>query len=115
MLAGYENVCRGAGDRIIKMAEEQAGHRRNLEERVVRGGITDARLGQILAFLLALFFGGGSFWLIYSGKPITGVITLIGELTALVGVFVYGRHQQAVERQKKRDEFKDMNPPLPFE
>jgi uncharacterized membrane protein len=49
-LAKYEQVLPGAADRIIRMAEQQAAHRQNLERAVIvltsqcRSGVLAARL-----------------------------------------------------------------------
>ena len=34
-LKGYEQVCKGAADRIISMAERQAEHRQHMEKIVI--------------------------------------------------------------------------------
>jgi len=71
-LANYDRVTPGAADRIIRMAEEQAAHRRELETRSlqadiestqmkmtiehesVRGPVVNERIGIILGWTVAI-------------------------------------------------------------
>jgi uncharacterized membrane protein len=53
-LGRYNEICPGAADRIITVFEKQSEHRRGLEEKVVTSNIRNERLGQKLAFTLAL-------------------------------------------------------------
>ena len=89
------------------MAERQSAHRQELERAVVRGGVTSQRLGQIFAFVIALAAIIGGVWLIAHDKSSEGLTSIITALAALVGVFVYGRRQQAKERERKAQ----ANPP----
>lgn len=52
--------------------------------------------------LLVIGIGG---MLLYTGRDISGLATLVTALVSLVGVFVYGRRKEAEERQRKRDDF----------
>ncbi len=83
------------------MAESQTAHRQELEKAVVHGNIADARRGQHYAFtlgLVAILCGSG---LIAFGRPVEGLVSIIGALGALVGLFVWGRTRQEKERQRK--------------
>ena len=52
--------------------------------------------------LLVIGIGG---MLLYTGRDISGLVTLVTALMSLVSVFVYGRRKEADERQRKRDDF----------
>ena len=43
--------------------------------------------------------------LLYTGRDISGLVTLVTALVSLVSVFVYGRRKEAEERQRKRNDF----------
>lgn len=44
LLIGYKDVCPGAAQRIIGMAESQGTHRRQIEEKMSSGTIEGMRL-----------------------------------------------------------------------
>lgn len=39
-MEGYEKVCPGSADRILRMAEQQAKHRQNIETIAVKTGVS---------------------------------------------------------------------------
>jgi uncharacterized membrane protein len=53
-LQTYEQVVKGSADRIIKMAEEEAIHRRAQEERLIKSSCGDSRLGLWLGFIIGM-------------------------------------------------------------
>ena len=101
LLRGYEDVLPGAADRIIRMAEQQAQHRQHLERIVVEGGSRRANTGMWLGFIIAILFLGVSAGLIAADRQVAGVILGSVDLTAPVGVFVFGRIDQRRERVEK--------------
>lgn len=102
MLERYEKLVPGAANRILTMAEAQSSHRRDLEGRVIRGNVRSQTMGQVLAFILCSELFGGSIYLLANGREIGGLTTLVTAVAGFVGVFVYGRRQQAKEREAKR-------------
>lgn len=88
----------------MSMAESQLKHRQGLESAVVRGNIRAETRGQIFGFALGLIAIIGGIWLIASGKDAIGLSAIITAFSALAGVFVHGRNQQAKERARKREE-----------
>lgn len=102
-LARYEEIFPGAAERIIKMAENQATHRQELEKKVIDSGIKNSNKG--LNF--GLFVGIGGFilvgWLAYLGETILAGIIGTLDLASLVGVFVYGSIQRKKERIEKEE------------
>ena len=91
ILRGYDDVCPGFAERIVKMAEDEGDHRRDLERQMVKSDIASAaaipeevRRGQIFAFLLSLAFLIAGTFLIYNGKQITGaLVSAVGFLQSL--------------------------------
>jgi len=58
--AGYVRILPGAADRILKMAENQAGHRQTLERRALTGDLIKAMMVTILAYITFRRRNGGS-------------------------------------------------------
>jgi uncharacterized membrane protein len=52
--SGYEKALPGAADRILKMAEQEAEHRRNNENTVVNESVKISKKGQLFAFIISL-------------------------------------------------------------
>jgi len=100
-LAAYERVFPGAAERIIRMAEEQGQHRRNLETITVKSNAFAQRLGPVLGFIVAMTAIIGGVLLSMKGMSGAGLTSIISALAALVGVFVYGKRSQKRELQEK--------------
>ena len=97
------------------MAERQAAHRHEIEAKAVQGKLAAERLGQILAFLVAMTAVGGGIWLISQDRNIQGLASIIGALGMLTGTFVFGRYRDAKERQEKRAELASQQMALPYD
>ena len=101
LLRGYDLVVPGAAERILKMAEEQAKHRQNLERLVIAGGSKRANMGLCLGFILSLIVLALSAGLIVNGYEIAGTVIGSIDLVSLATVFVVGRIDQRRERVEK--------------
>jgi uncharacterized membrane protein len=95
ILQGYENVVPGAGERILRMAEQQAEHRRSLEAKVVTSNIHSERIGQVFALAVASGFLWVGYSLIQQGRDVGWLAVIMGPLLQLVTVFVNGRQRRA--------------------
>ncbi len=91
ILEGYEQACPGSAKRIIELTEIQGAHRRLMEERALeaqlegmRRQFQEARLGQVLAVVVAVLFLGAGTYIAVHGQPWPGA--LLGIL-GLGGVF----------------------------
>lgn len=54
MMARYEEISPGFADRILTMAEKQANHRMQAEDRMIEIERQDSRRGSWFAFLLGM-------------------------------------------------------------
>jgi uncharacterized membrane protein len=61
LLGHYEDICPGSADRMLRMAEQEAEHRRKTEEKIVQAQIdysnkqfSEARFGQLCAFSITI-------------------------------------------------------------
>ena len=104
MLEHYERVLPGAAERILRVAELQAGHRRHLETAVIESGVRRAGRGQVLAFVLAFGAILGGFVMMGAGQPGEGLAAMIFATASLVTVFLVSRRRDQRERERKRTE-----------
>ena len=100
-LKAYENIVPGSADRIIKMAENQAEHRQEIEKVAVKGGNSRSWWGLWLGFSIAVIALAASVVLVLTGHSPAG-ITIAGiDIVGLAAVFVYGKSDQRKERVQK--------------
>lgn len=92
------------------MAEQQAAHRRALEIRAIDQKLANERRGQVIAFTLALVTIIAGAGLVAFEKDTGGLTAIIGALTSVVAIFVYGRRKDAEERREKRADFASPHP-----
>lgn len=100
----FEQVLPGAADRLLKMAEGNAGHRQHLEKTVVEGNVKAQARGQWFAFTLALLVLAVGCWLLIEGRATLGLWLMLADLVVLAGVFFTGRWFQHRERKERREE-----------
>lgn len=93
-LKAYEDVVEGAANRIIKIAEGEAEHRRKQEEKMVNSSCGDSRLGLWLGFFMGLASLALSGAIAIFASPTAGSILAFASISSLVGVFVYGSRQK---------------------
>lgn len=109
-LARYKDVDPALPDRILAMAErtlelteKQTDHRIEMERRSILGMNWRANTGLWLAFIIALIVLVGCGWLIDRGHDVAGTTIATLDLVGLVGVFVYGRHDQARQESRRAE------------
>ena len=73
-LERYDSLLPGAADRIIRMAEEQSAHRKEMEKIVVKSRTRDSLLGIISGFILALATIASGTYVIVQGHTWSGTI-----------------------------------------
>jgi uncharacterized membrane protein len=98
LLGRYEQICPGSADRIIKMAEQEAEHRRSAESRIIDAQIldmnkqhSDTRCGQICALLITLSALAIGAYTARAGHEIAGSIIGVGGIGGIVTTFILGR------------------------
>ena len=87
--AGYERILPGAADRILKMAENQAGHRQTLERRALTGDLIKVMMGTVLAYITFAGAMAGAVYLLANDKPLYGLAALVTALGAAFGPKIY--------------------------
>lgn len=94
ILKGYEEVLPGAADRIITMAEEQAGHRHDLEAKVIRFDELKSVVGLVFAFLIVIAAFAVGAYTALNGAPLFGGVISLAGLASVVGPFIYQRQRE---------------------
>ena len=79
-LVRYNSAVPNAAERIIVMAEKQAVHRQDLEERALISDRRRATAGLICAFVITLLVLTASTYLIMNGHDVAGVALFGGSL-----------------------------------
>ena len=104
-LEKYNQAVPGATERILAMAEQQSQHRQRIETKVIDSNIFVQKVGPFLGFVIAMTAVVGGIVLILKGKDGYGLAAIVSALTALAGVFVYGKRQQKKELDSKAQSF----------
>lgn len=108
LLGKYESLCPGSADRIIRLAEDEAEHRRSIEQAVVRSEMEqvirdsrEAQRGQYCALLITLAAIGAGAYTALAGHEIAGSIIGVGGIGSIVTSFLIGRHAAKSEDSQK--------------
>lgn len=90
-IEAYERTCPGAADRIITMAEKSLDHRIANEKLIVSEETKQSGRGQILGFILAIFFGIIALVLALTGHEILAGIIAGTDIVSLAVIFVLNK------------------------
>lgn len=90
-IEAYERVCPGSADRIIKMTEKSLDHRISNEKLIVSEETKQSGRGQILGFILAIFFGVIALVLALTGHEILAGIIAGTDIVSLAIIFVLNK------------------------
>lgn len=90
-IEAYERVCPGAADRIIAMTEKALDHRIENEKLIVREETRQSGRGQILGFILAVFFGILAIVLGLMGHEVLAGLIASGDIVSLAVIFVLNK------------------------
>lgn len=93
LIERYEEKLPGSAERLIRLVEQEAEHRRALESKQLRSEIIETHVGQWMAFIVALFTIGIGAYAALHGAEWTGSIIGSGGVIGLTTVFIYGRRR----------------------
>ena len=93
ILKGYNDVIPDAAERILKMAENQAIHRQDVEKEVVSSGIRNETLGLVMAFLIVVGTIGSGIFLIFANKGLLGLSSVIAAIVGAASIFIIGKNK----------------------
>lgn len=93
-LREYEEVCPGAADRIIRMAEQNLSHNQSMQKAWIDGEIAEAKAGRQYGFgaLLALILAA-SYAAAHDHETIAGLFLGAGIL-GVIGQLIQGKQSQ---------------------
>jgi uncharacterized membrane protein len=101
MLIKYNEAFPGCAERIVSMAERQATHRQDIERRAIGSNNLREIIGQVFGLVVALTAILSGVYLVMHDKPVAGLTSIIATVVGLVGAFVYGKHAQKKELDRK--------------
>jgi uncharacterized membrane protein len=101
-MKGYGKIDPTFPDRIMRMAEQQGQHRREMEASLLQADLSnesadqsERRLGQVFALVVAVAGLVATIWLASLKQPWVAGVVGGGTLVSLVTVFVLGRRSTA--------------------
>lgn len=107
----YESALPGAADRILSMAERQAAHRIDIENRAlelehlgVTSAFARANRGLNLGALVAVVIVAGGAFMAFLGYPEAGGGVIGGTIVGLAATFVYGARSQNRARESSDED-----------
>ena len=90
-LAKYEKIIPGGAERILELAEQQASHAQELENRQLETSAKLKFLKHLITFLLALGAGALGAALLLAGSELAGLLVIVIDAAALAAVALYGK------------------------
>lgn len=90
-LAKYEKIVPGGAERLIELAEQRAAHQQASERRALEAEVKANQVRTVIGFILALSTGVLGGMLLLQGSELAGLILILIDAAALVGITVYGR------------------------
>lgn len=93
MFKAYEEVLPGSADRILTMSENQSKHRQEMEKIELKSSRFFALLGLCFGFIITISGFGCGVFLIYNNKDASGFAIIIGEISVIIGAFLYKKNK----------------------
>ena len=108
-LREIEEIVPGGAERLIRIAEKNSDHRRDMESRVISGNVESQKKGVLYAFTICMTLIVGGLVLLYfrPNVPLAGAAPIVTAIVGLCTVFITGKIQQARERKERRDEMRE--------
>lgn len=100
-LERYEALNPGTTKTILESFQKQVDHRIAIERAVIEGDTKRANNGQTMAFIIVVLVLSAGFSLVFLGKDVIGISTVVASLATLLGAFLYGTHSRRKERERK--------------
>ncbi len=104
----YNQVTQGLGERLVKMAEDEATHRRTIEATMVESQRTDLLayrrselVGQIFGLTIGVAAIGGATYMAVHGAQWAASFIGTGGVTGVVTAFILGRNMLLKQRRQE--------------
>lgn len=100
LMREYDSVIHNGAERIMLLTEREQAYRHEITraeqkvmDRAEQNDYSLARRGQTFGFAVCVLFSALAVWLIAIGHTIPAALILLGDLAAVVTVFVTGRRR----------------------
>jgi uncharacterized membrane protein len=103
-LKAYNDILPGAADRILSMAEQQAGHRQRMEKEIIESSLDHERTGMIFAFVLTLGLMIIGSVLIAFGKNVAGFFAIFIPVVFQAANYLYIKKTEKEEKKQPSTE-----------
>lgn len=107
ILGGYERIVPGSANRLIRLLEDEANHRRAMERAVVEGSLKEKSRGQFFGLVIGLVAIIAGAIVAALGQPAAGATIGGVGVAGIVAVFVIGRTLDQRIRSENPDEKSD--------
>lgn len=97
MMKGYQEIDPSLPLRLVKMAEDEGTHRRQVELKIVANTFRTATINTLVGFLALLALAALSYLFMIKGYAVQGAI-IASSIGGVIGVFVIGK---AISNRKK--------------
>ncbi len=98
----YEEIHKGSADRIITAYETQINHRVKQEAKIIENEGSQIKRGQILGFILCIFFGAGAIYLGTLGHAVLAGTICTVLIIALAVIFVLNQYPTFMDNKKDK-------------
>ncbi|MBR0575670.1 DUF2335 domain-containing protein [Proteiniclasticum sp. BAD-10] len=100
----YEEICPGAADRILSMAENQSTHRQQIEKAFIFSRNKQSIAGTYIAGAIATSAIICGTVLLLNDKNIQGIVVIVTTAFTFFGTSVYGKRAARKQLSEKEDD-----------
>lgn len=99
VLRQYNEIQPDFAERLLRLTETEAEHRRQVTTRAQRDDAIETVLGQVFALIVSLAAFGTAAWLGFLGHPAAASVIGGSAIVGLVGAFIAGRQHTASQNK----------------
>ncbi|MDF7667442.1 DUF2335 domain-containing protein [Orbaceae bacterium ESL0727] len=92
ILKKYNELDPDFSKTIFAHFKEEQEHRHRIDNKAIDGAILSDKRAQYMAFFICIIVLGISFYAVYSGKEVAGIIGLVMSLGGLIAAFLKGNN-----------------------
>ena len=103
LIAEYEKMIPGFGEKLLNLTIEQSRFRMSLEDRMINNNSRKEARAQWFSFILFFVTVLGGIYIISIGKSAVGLSTLVAGLGTALGIFFFGKDKARTELESKKN------------
>lgn len=100
ILKEYEDITSGSAERILKLTEEQARHRQELEKMIIKSAVKRESRGQWFGLIFGFVAIISGITCVLLGHDWAGATIAVSGIGSLAAVFVIGKKMLEYENNK---------------